>query len=61
MNIDDENHISALKAQGADSIRNNRLDEAKALFARICEIDSDDVDAWYRLSSINGTGYFSFL
>jgi len=50
----DNEQIDALKAQGAALLRNNRLTEAKALFTRICEIQADDAQVWYMLSSING-------
>jgi len=49
-----EHHIGALKAQGLDLLKNNRLAEARALFAKICDIDSSDAEAWYVLSGING-------
>jgi predicted TPR repeat methyltransferase len=34
-------------------VENNRLVEAKALFARICEIDKNDVEAWSMLGVVS--------
>ena len=51
---DNQEHISSLKAQGLDLIRSNRLEEAKTLYARICDSNAEDVDAWYMLSCIYG-------
>ena len=47
-------YVGSLKAQGLSLIRRNRLVEAKALYTRICKTNSNDAEAWYILSGING-------
>lgn len=44
----------ALKKQALMLMNSQQLEEAKARFAQICELDPDDADAWYALSNING-------
>jgi len=41
-------------AQGINLMRSNRLDEAKAVFNQLCDLDASNVDAWYLLSCVNG-------
>jgi Flp pilus assembly protein TadD len=44
----------ALRKQGLSLMNSNRLEEAKGLFAQICELDPEDAEAWYMLSNLNG-------
>ena len=46
--------IANLKAQGRTLLQQHRLAEAKAVFTQVCEINTEDVEAWYMLSNING-------
>ena len=50
----DTEKLHAMKLQALNLLRGNRLAEAQALFSRICELNADDVDAWYFLSCIHG-------
>jgi protein O-GlcNAc transferase len=50
----DQENTGSLKARALSLIRDNRLEEAKALFAHICETTPEDAESWYILSGING-------
>lgn len=43
-----------LKAKAFALLQEQRLDEAKAIFTQVSEIDHSDVEVWYTLSNING-------
>lgn len=48
------NQTQSLFQQGLDFINNNKLQEAKEIFTKICETNPLDAEAWYHLSTING-------
>lgn len=50
----DDQQLNFIKQQGMLLIQNNRLEEAKALFTQLCQTYPGDVQAWLRLSIING-------
>ena len=50
----DQEQLSALHRQALALLQSNRLEEAKALYTRIGEIDPEDADAWYKLGTIHG-------
>ena len=50
----DQEQLSALHRQGLTLLQSNRLEEAKALYTRIGDLDPEDADAWYRLGTIHG-------
>lgn len=50
----DKEQISSLRRQGLALLQSNRLEEAKMLFAHICDISPEDADAWHRLGNIYG-------
>jgi Tfp pilus assembly protein PilF/2-polyprenyl-3-methyl-5-hydroxy-6-metoxy-1,4-benzoquinol methylase len=45
---------ACLIRRGLDLMSNNKLQEAKNIFTRICETNPRETDAWYQLSTING-------
>ena len=49
-----QDEIKSMKMQGDMLLQENRFDEAKQLFSRVVASDSNDAEAWLRLSSING-------
>ncbi|MEJ2652807.1 MAG: tetratricopeptide repeat protein [Gammaproteobacteria bacterium] len=53
MSMNDEN-LNEEKRRAFTLFRNNQLQEAKALYLRICEGDPDDAEAWHVLGVING-------
>ena len=46
--------IHIIKQQALNQLHANHLAEAQALFTQVCEMNAEDVDAWYYLSSIHG-------
>lgn len=50
----DKEQIRSLQRQGLALLQSNRLEEAKTLFAHLCEISPEDADAWYRLGTVYG-------
>jgi protein O-GlcNAc transferase len=50
----DQEQLSALHKQGLTLLQSNRLEEAKALYTRIGDLDPEDADAWYKLGAIHG-------
>lgn len=46
--------INIMKSRGLALMEGNRLEEARDLYSKVVTISSEDVDAWYMLSSING-------
>ena len=54
MIYNNKDHIEYLKAQGSSFIQQNCLEEAKAIFIKICAIDPKDAETWFILSGING-------
>ena len=54
MRINDKEQINTLHRQGLALLQSHRLDEAKLLFARICDISPEDADAWYKLGTVYG-------
>jgi protein O-GlcNAc transferase len=49
-----QEQLSALHTQALALLQGNRLEEAKALYSRICNLDPEDADAWYKLATIHG-------
>ncbi len=47
--------ISAVREKGQVLLQENRLKEAKPLFARLCQLHPKDAQAWYTLSTIHGS------
>lgn len=52
-NVNNES-ISALKQQGRNLMRSNRLDDAKAVFSQVSILDPADAESWFALGMING-------
>jgi len=50
----DDQQLNFIKQLGAQLIQNNRLQEAWALFSQLCQSYPEDIQAWLRLSVING-------
>jgi tetratricopeptide (TPR) repeat protein len=54
MTMADENPQTKIKKLKADQLaRENRLEEAKALYVEVCRMDPLDVEAWINVSAIN--------
>jgi tetratricopeptide (TPR) repeat protein/SAM-dependent methyltransferase len=50
----DEEQINSIRSRGLELMQANRLAEARERFSKLVTLIPEDVDAWYRLSSING-------
>jgi len=54
MNSDKQQQIASLQQQGSALLQANRFAEAKALYARLCDLNPGDAEAWYRLGMLCG-------
>lgn len=50
----EQKNTPSLIERGIELMDGHRLEDAKALFTRVCREDPENAEAWYRLSTLNG-------